>query len=201
MKLRSDLLSVPLNDAKIIELLTSLSNDVQSEMTEDEHQLSRTTIEAILDYKNAQLTGSTSLQPEAIDLLLNIFNELMLTSRKDTKGHSYWMPLFEKSAFALTNDFACPTRSTFERSNFVVTVERTNKSKLNNAKFGDDKNYFRYPSNMYATSVTGGDDGACTDVQFVEMKNAQWFSGESSVLNNKVNKVYFWILFKKRILQ
>lgn len=183
LKLRSNLLSVPLNDAKIVELLTSLLKDAQSEMTEDEHQLARTTIEAILDYKNTQTPGQKTVQAQAKDLLLNIFNELMSTSRSDTKGHSYWMKLLEKSLYAFTNDWICPTRNSFSRSNFDVIVERQNKSKLNGASYGSNGNVFSYPVSMYPD-----DEGAsCTDVQFVDMKNNQWFSGSNSVLNNKVS--------------
>lgn len=184
LKLRSDLLSVPLTDAKIVELLTTMYKDVQAELTEDEHQLSRTTIDAILEYKSSQPSGQRALAAQAKDLLLNIFNELMSPSRSDSKGHSYWMKLLEKTAFALTNDWSCPTKNIFSRSNFDVTVERQNKSKLNGASFGSDGDFFRYPINMYADA----EGVSCTDVQFVDMKNAQWFSGANSVLNNKVRR-------------
>ena len=151
-------------------------------MTENDQQLVKTTIEEMLNFKTSLPTGNKALNNHSQVLLLDVFNTLMENSRSDTKGKSFWVKLLEKSAYHFLSDKTCPTELSFARSNFDLKVQRKRGSALNGLVFTSGSDYIRYPINMFAT--TG--QTPCTDVHFIDMKNAHLFASRRTVLSNKV---------------
>ncbi|XP_066912895.1 adhesion G-protein coupled receptor V1-like isoform X2 [Clytia hemisphaerica] len=181
LKLRSDMLSTDLNDVQIERLLRRLSSSVSKALSDDDQEIVYSTISDILDFKDQSKPGSRAMTSSSRDYLISILNDLANDDRDDTKGKSKWIKLVEKAMYTLTNDWACPTMEIYTQGNFEVTLRRENKSKLNGVAFESGANSFNYPSDLYSST-----DTSCTDIQFIDLKNTQWFSGSSGVLNNKV---------------
>ena len=190
LKLRSDFLSSDLNDAKIESTLRRLSETVSEDLSDDAHLIIYTTVSDILDFKDQSDAGSRALTSPSRDHLLNMLNSLASVGRKDTVGKGIWVKLLEKALFTLTNDWVCPKKEEYARSNFEVTLRRDVKSKFNGASFASGPSSFSYPSNLFSSTET-----SCTDIQFVDLKNTHWFTGSSGVLSNKVRMVFGLISF------
>ena len=190
LKLRSDFLSSDLNDAKIESTLRRLSETVSDNLSNDAHLIIYTTVSDILDFKDQSDAGARALTSLSRDHLLSMLNSLATKGRKDTVGNAMWVKLLEKALFTLTNDWVCPKREVYARSNFEVTLRRDVKSKFNGASFTSGSSSFSYPLNLFSSS-----DTSCTDIQFVDMKNTHWFTGSSGVLSNKVCMGILTLLF------
>ncbi|XP_057301693.1 adhesion G-protein coupled receptor V1-like isoform X2 [Hydractinia symbiolongicarpus] len=183
LKLRSSTLNLPLTDAQILDILNGLLVSIRSsKLTENDQQLIKNTIKDILSFKSSLLPGSKSLTSRSQAVLLDIFNNLMDTSRADTTGKSYWSKLLETSAYHFLNDALCPTVVSYTRSNFDVKAQRGNRTELNGLLFKSGSDFFRYPINMFSSNAV---EKTCTDVHFISMNN-QWFTSEKTTLNKKV---------------
>lgn len=185
LKLRSEFLSSDLNDAKIESTLRRLSETVTEDLSDDAHLIIYTTVSDILDFKDQSDAGSRSLTSPSREHLLSMLNSLTSEGRKDTIGKAMWVKLLEKALFTLTNDWVCPKREVYARSNFEVTLRRDVKSKFNGVSFASGSSSFSYPLNLFSSSET-----SCTDMQFVDIKNTHWFTGSSGVLSNKVEMIF-----------
>ena len=191
LQLRSDFLSSDLNDVKIESMLRRMADTVSATLSDDALLIIFTTISDILNFKDQSDPGSRALTSLSRDYLLSTLNSLASMDREDTAGKASWAKLLEKALFTLTNDWDCPTRAVYTQGNFEVTLRRDVKSKLNGASFLSGSSSFTYPLNLFSSSET-----LCTDIQFVNMKNTQWFSGSSGVLSNKVSAHVFREIFK-----
>lgn len=186
LKLRSDFLSSDLDDSKVERVLRLLAETVSAETLSDDAQLIvYTTVADTLNFKDQSAVGSRALTSSSRDHLLSMFNSLASSDREDTSGKAMWVKLLEKTMFTLTNDWVCPTKAVYTQGNFEVTVQRNNKSKMNGASFSSgESSSFTFPNNLFVSS-----DTSCTDIQFVNLKNTQWFAGSDGVLSNKVGFV------------
>ena len=187
LQLRSSVLNQPLSDAKIFEILSSILESIRSfDLANDDQLLIKSMIEEILSFKSAQASGNRVLPDASVKVLLDIYDALMKSTRSDTKGKSYWSQSLENSAYHFLIDMKCPTTITHTRTNFDLTVQRSNDSTLNGAKYtatGED--FFKYPLNLFPSS----NKLSCTHVHFINMRTNQWFDNGNILLNNKVSCV------------